>query len=427
MRAVLTFLVVAAALVAFAWWLIGLPGSVSVGVGSVTMTAPTSLAILALLLLVIVLYIVLRLLAALIRLPGRSRRLRAARDRDRGERAVTRTLLALAGGDPDTARREAQRGRTLLGATPQTLLLEAYAARLGGDATKADEAFTELAGRKDAAFLGLRGLFQGAVARGDWDTANALARQAGEINPSAPWLRAERERLAIRSGSWQEALSVAGPGSPVAALGTAASEEATDATQARRLAQQAWRADPAFTPAALAYARRLREAGREKRAQHVLRQSWIANPHPDLGAASLAGGGFMSREARAEWLTEVNPRHPESLLFRANAALASDNLPQARIFAQGALEAGMEERRLWLLLANIAGREDNADATSEALRRAANAPADSHWRCEACGQPQAEWRPVCVHCGEAGKITWGPQVGRSAQPVIVSEAFAILP
>ena len=429
MRAILTFLVVAAVLVGFGWWLIDLPGTVTVGVGTVTMTMPTSLGILGLLLLVVILYFALRLLVAIIRLPSRSRRMRAARDRTRGDTAVTRTLLALAGGDPDTARSEAQRSRKLLGDTPQTLLLSAYAARLGGDTAKADEVFDQLAASKDAAFLGLRGLYQGAVARGDWDSANALARKAGEINPSAPWLRAERERLAIRSGSWKDALAVAGSGTPVAALGTAAADEEKDPAQARRLAQQAWRADPAFTPAALAYARRLREAGREKRAQEVLRESWAKNPHPALGEAALTGGGFMSRESRAEWLTSANPTHPESLLLRAQAALDAGNVPQARRFAEAARDGGMEERRVWLLLASIAGQEDNATAGAEALRRAANAPPDSHWRCEACGTPQADWHPVCSHCGEAGRITWGAQVGRGGTQQLIGgdTGYAILP
>jgi HemY protein len=287
--------------------------------------------------------------------------------------------------------------------------------------------FTELAGRKDAAFLGLRGLYQGAVARGDWDAANALARQAADINPDAPWLRTERERLAIRSGSWTEALQLAGRGTPVAVLATAAAEAEPDPAQARRLAQRAWKADPAFTPAALAYARRLREAGREKRAQAVLRESWTKNPHPALGEASMAVGGFMSRESRAVWLTTDLPDHPESKLLRAHAALDAGNLVEARRYAEAARDGGLEERRVWLLLAGIATREDDAEAASSALRRAANAPPDAHWRCEACGESHEEWHAVCSHCGEAGKITWGSQVGRGATTLAIDSGYAILP
>lgn len=429
MSATLRFLVVAIILVAFGWWLMDLPGTVTVGVGTVTMTAPTSLALLAAVVFVVVLYILFGLLVGLLRLPGRSRRLRRERDRKRGDVAVTRTLLALAGGDPDAARSEAQRGRRLLGDTPQTLLLAAYAARLGGDTEKADEAFDKLAARKDAGFLGLRGLYQGAVARGDWDAATALARQAREVNPNAPWLRAEQERLAIRAGSWKEALLLAGKGTPVAAIGTAAAEQEADATQARRLAHQAWRSDPGFTPAALAYARRLREAGRDKRAQDVYRVSWSKNPHPAIGAAAMEGGGFMSREGRAEWLTAANPTHPESLFLRAQAALDSGNLPQAKRFAESARDAGLGERRVWLLLATIANREDDPAGAADLLRRATTAEPDAHWQCDACGTPQPEWRAVCNQCGEAGRITWGSHASRSGQQNLIGAdtGFAILP
>ena len=86
MRAILKFLVVAAALVLFAWWLIDLPGSVSISVGTVSMAAPTSLAILAALLFVIALYFVVALLFGLIRLPSRTRRLKKLRDRGPGGR-----------------------------------------------------------------------------------------------------------------------------------------------------------------------------------------------------------------------------------------------------------------------------------------------------------------------------------------------------
>ncbi len=160
--------------------------------------------------------------------------------------------------------------------------------RPGGDAAKADAAFNLLAARKDAAFLGLRGLLQGAVARGDWESARRAGAAAARSIPA-------RRGCAPSASAWPSAPA---PGrrrcpSPapaqVAALATAASEAETDPAQARRLAQQAWRADPAFTPAALAYARRLREAGREKRAQDVLRESWAKAPHPDAGRG-VAGG-----------------------------------------------------------------------------------------------------------------------------------------
>ena len=428
MRRVIAFLLAAGILVAFAWWLAGLPGSLTGTVGDVTVTLPTPWAILALVALFLIVYFVVRLLTAIVRLPARTRRLRARRARTAGEAAVTRTLLALAGGDGATALRQAERSRTLLGDTPQTLLLAAYAGRQAGQPEEADKAFHLLAARKDAAFLGLRGLLQGAVARGDWESARALSQRAEELNPGVPWLRAERAKLATRDGNWQEALALAGPGDPVAAFGTAAADAATDTAQARRLARDAWQADKGFTPAALAYARRLREAGREKRAQEVLRQSWAIAPHPLLAEAALSDSTDpVIRAWRIGGLASAAPSHPESYFVRAQAALAMGDLPQARREAEAAQAAGMSSRRLWRLMAALAEREGDLPAAAGAFRRAAEAEPDPQWRCGNCGTVHARWSPKCDACGAVGQIMWGEAAPGTTQLLLAGSGDAILP
>ena len=428
MRRVITFLVVAIALVAFAWWLAGLPGAFTIEVGDATLSTRTPVAILLAILAFIVLYALVRLLALLVRLPSRTRRMRSVRARTQGDEAVTQTLLALASGDAGTARRQAQRSRRLLGDTPQTLLLSAYAGRLGGNQGEANEAFNLLAARKDAAFLGLRGLMQGALAQGDMGAAAAIAARAEQVNPGAAWLRTERSRLATRAGDWRGALALANPGAPVATFATAAADYETDPMQALKLARQAWKTDMAFAPAALAYARRLRDARRDKRAQNVLRESWGHRPHPDLAEACLAGEADpMPREQRAEWLAAAAPSHPESQLLRARAAFDAGRLEDARRCAEAAHAAGMDQRRLWLLLNSIAEAEGNAPAAADALRQAAQAEPDPQWNCESCGTVQPQWRPVCGHCQVVGQINWGRPSAGGGRPLLVESGDAILP
>ena len=428
MRRVLVFLLAAAIVVAFAWWLAGLPGALTGTVGDITVTLPAPWAVLALIVLFLVGYAALRLVVMVVRLPSRSRRMRGRRAREAGDRAVTRTLLALAGGDGAAALRQAERSRALLGDTPQTLLLAAYAGRQAGQPEEADKAFNLLAARKDAAFLGLRGLLQGAVARGDWDAARALSERAEELNPGVPWLRAERTKLATRDGNWKEALALASPGDPVAAFGAAAADAATGTAEARRLARDAWQADKGFTPAALAYARRLREAGREKRAQEVLRQSWAVSPHPLLAEAALSDGTDpVIRAWRVGGLASAAPTHPESYFLRAQAELAAGNLPQARREADAAQAAGMNGRRLWRLKAAIAEREGDSDGAAAAFRRAAEADPDPQWRCANCGAIQARWAPKCDACGAVGRIGWGEAASGRNQLRLAGSGDAILP
>jgi HemY protein len=418
MRRVIAFLVIAAAVIGAAWWMAGLPGSVSAQIGDISFGAPTPVALLFAIVLFAVLYLLVRLLVMIIRLPRRTARLRAARMRRRGETAVTRTLLALAGGDGEAARREAQRGRTLLGDTPQTLLLAAYAGRQAGQQEEAEAAFKTLADRKDAAFLGLRGLIQQATARGDWDEAARLARQAEAASPGAPWLRTERKQLAIRAGAWKEVLTLAGPGDPIAVFAAAAANATTDPNEARRLAKRAWEADQSFTPAALAYAASLRSLGKETRAQVVLRTTWSRAPNPDLAEAMMATANDpLSRSRRADGLATTTPGHLESQILLARVALENGLLGEAQRYADEAVKAGTNQRRVWLLLADIAAKADNPGAQSDALIHAAAAAADPAWRCGACGTAYPAWAPSCAHCGASGQIAWG--VGRATGPKLL--------
>ncbi|HEY7580774.1 MAG TPA: heme biosynthesis HemY N-terminal domain-containing protein [Acetobacteraceae bacterium] len=405
MRRVILVLLAAAVVLALAWGLASLPGTVSGDIGNITFAAPTSVAALGLLLLFAVLYALLRLLGAMVRLPATLGARQARRRRVSGDLAVTHTLLALAAGDIGDARREASRARRLLGDTPATLLLAAEAGRIAGRTDEAEAAFRTLADRQDAAFLGLRGLLRQAIERADWTEAMALARQAEAVQPGAAWLRRERARLAVHAGEWSDALALADADAPKAALATAAAEAADDPAQALRLAKQAWQEDPSLAPAALAYATRLRTAGREARAQTVIRHTWSIAPQPDLAVLALAPmTDRLARTQAAQRLTEANPTHTESRLVLACTALEAGLTGEARRHAEAAVAAGVNQRRLWLLLAEIAEAEGGDQR--EALRRAATAAPDPVWRCEACRIAHAGWHAACPDCFTVGSLRW---------------------
>lgn len=422
MRRALLVLIVAAIVVLAAWWLALLPGTVNAEIGSISFEAATPVVALALLASFIVLYVIVRLLGELIFLPDTLRRWRGGRRRQSGDLAITRTLVAIAAGETGDARREAARARRLLGDTPQTLLLAAEAGRLAGRESEAEAAFRALAGRQDAAFLGYRGLLRQAMAKEDWVEAAALARQAEAAHPGAEWLRGERAQLAIRTGAWSEALALADPDAPKATLATAAAEAEPDAAMGMRLARQAWNEDPALVPAALAYARRLRAAGRETRAQGVIRKTWAVNPHPALAEFALAETSDpLARTQAAKRLAQENPDHPESHLLLARTSLAAGLTGEARHQAEAARAAGLNQRRLWMLFADIEEAEhgdtdEGHAAQRDALRQAAIGDPDPIWRCTACGTPQAEWKAACPVCGTLGSVQWSAG-GRSETPL----------
>lgn len=416
MRRVVLILIAAAIVIAVAWRLATLTGTAEIAIGEYAFEAPVSVLALGVIIAFTVVYIALRLIAGIIALPRRLRAWSARRDRAAGDIAVTRALLALAAGEGDTARREAARARARLGATPQTLLLVAEAGRLTGMAKETEAAYRELAARPDAAFLGLRGLLRDAMQRQDWEEAARLAAAAERAHPGAAWLKAERAQLAIRTGAWAEALALAPPDTPHAALAVAAARAAENPDAALKLAKTAFEDDPTLAPAAIAYATRLREAGRERRAQDVLRKAWETAPQPDIAAAWLAPlSQELARMQAAERLVAGNPTHPESSLLLARTALEAGLLGEARRHAEAARAAGLADRRIFTLLADIeeADRGDTEagrTAQRDALRAAAAAPPAPGWRCSACGTALTEWAPVCPHCGTMGLIGWGSAV-----------------
>jgi HemY protein len=413
MRRVIVFIIAASLAVTAGWWLSGLTGQVAGNIAGIQFTTSTPVFITALVVIVLAVHYLLRLLGGIFRSHLRLGSWRSDRRRDAGDVAVSRTLVALAAGEAGEAKRESERARRLLGDTPQTLLLAAEARRLANEDTIAETIYGAMSDRPDAAFLGLRGLFRQAIAKEDWAGAAEIARRADAAHPGGTWLRSERAQLAVRSGNWTQALALTGPEGPVADFAAAAAGLESDPVEATRLARRAWKANPGFTPAALAYARLLRRSGKESRAQEVIGVAWKAFPQPDLAVFALEPvKDKLARVKDAGRLAERNPDHFESHFLLARENLAAGLTKVARRHAEAARRAGLAQKRLWLLIADLEAEErgdteDGREAQRDALRQAASAEPDPTWRCETCGTVQPGWLPACPACHTAGRIRWG--------------------
>ena len=425
MRRAIALLVLLAIAVAVALYLADLGGSIEIRVAEYWIGVPFSVALMMLIAGFLLLHGILAGIAALRRWPRRARERRVARRRAEGDAAVTRALIALAAGTGDAARLEVRRARGLLGDTPQTLLLAAEAERLAGHEEGATEAFRALAMREDARFLGLRGLLRQAMQRQDWAAAQRLAREAEAAQPGAAWLREERQRLALHIRDWREALALAGPEAPVAALALAAAQQETDPEKAAELERRAFQADPGFTPAAVAHAQRLMDSGSARKARGVLEQSWAAAPHPDIGAAWLAPvEDKLARVKAVEDLTHRDRTLPEARLLMARAALDAGLTGRARAELEALAGSGVADRRAYLLLAELEGVEhgdtpEGRAAQSRWLREAAEAAPEPRWRCTSCGAEHGAWKPECGNCGTAGRIAWSAPGQVPAVPALV--------
>lgn len=413
MRRVIFSVLVAGIAIAIAWTVSAIPGSVSARIGDIEIEMVTPVALVLLVLTVIAVHLVLRLVGGITQAPRGFIRRRRERRRRQGEDAVTRTLLALAAGVPTDARRDASKARALLGDTPQTLLLTAEANRLAGREDEAEAAFRALASRRDAAFLGYRGLLRQAIAREDWAEAASLARKAETAHPGAKWPREERAHLAVRAGNWAEAMDLADTDIARAALAAGAANAEPDPARARRLARTGWRLDPSLAPAALAHARQMRGIEQESRVSAVIHEAWAAQPHPDLADFLLEPiTDPLARARAAQKLAATNPDHVESHFLLARTALGAGLTGEARHHLDILQRMGVNQRRVWLLRAETEEKaagdtQEGRQAQRDALRQAASADPDPGWRCEACDTAHATWHPACPSCLRAGHVRWG--------------------
>jgi HemY protein len=412
MRQVLGFLLVAALVIGGAWWIDHLVGAVSVQIGGITIDAPISVAVVFMLLFSVAAYWVFRVVEAVLGIRHLVRRGNERSTRRRGEQAVTNTLIALAAREAAVAKREVEKARRYLGDTPHTLMLAASAHNLARDHDKAADALQKLSTHKEGSYLGLRGLLSQAVAREDWKRATELAGQIEKIRPGSAWTHNDVHDPG-RPGDWQEALLLHKGDAPHAALAAAAADAETDPTRAILQAKDAFKRDPGLPAAALAYARRLREAGKEKLAQDILRKGWARTPHPDIAAMALAPApDRMARLKAGQALVSDAAESGESHLLLARLCLEAGNPGEAQRHAEAAERAGLKQRRVYALMADVA-EAAGTDQAHEALRRAATATPDPVWQCGSCGMVHAAWHASCGNCHAVGRIRWAVPQGEA--------------
>jgi HemY protein len=180
----------------------------------------------------------------------------------------------------------------------------------------------------------------------------------------------------------------------------------------RQNRKQAWKQDPTFAPAVLAYAQRLRTNSQERRAASIITKTWKQAPQPDLATFFLAPAADPAgRYQLAKRLVSYNPNAIESRFVIARAALDAGMLQEARQHVEALLKDGVQQRRLYLLIAELEEQEAGDTeagrlAQREALRQAAVADPDSRWQCSTCRSDFERWHPKCPVCHSIGTINW---------------------
>ncbi|RED48104.1 heme biosynthesis protein HemY [Aestuariispira insulae] len=344
----LLFLLKIAVLGAITFWLASQPGQVTVTWQDWRLDTSVGVMLILLLGVSLLLMISYNFWRSAKSAPGKFKQNRALSRRERGYKALTQGLVAVAAGDRLEARKQSRKANALLDDPPLTMLLSAQSAQLNGDDQAAANYFNAMLDHPDAAFLGVRGLMMQAAKTGNQEEALMLARKAYNLRPDTPWVLKELVDLQIKSADWAGAIRTIDEAIKAKAISQEdgkerkaqllmeqcrAARDEGDSALALRLATQANKLSPDLTVAITTQARLLARSGKVKKAEKAIEEAWKRNPNPLLAKTYrdiAADQDPLKQVKRFEHLLSLKPGSSEGHIALARVALDAGLWGEAR-------------------------------------------------------------------------------------------------
>lgn len=434
-RSFFLFVLIAAAVLA-AVTLAEYQGRVSVDWQGWRIDMSVGILVLLVALVVIVAVAISRFWGVIRRAPGSFLDMRRASRRDRGYKALTQGMVAVAAGDVGEARRSARKADALLDDPPLTMLLSAQAAQLGGEEAAARRYFEAMLDHPDTAFLGVRGLLMQAIKGGDKVEALRLAERAYKLRPETGWVVDQLFELQVESGLWSDANEVIAsairrktlPASKARRQRAAVlvehsrvAEADGDADTAFSRAGEAHNLDPTLVPATLSLARLYKARDRASKAVRLVEEAWARAPNPELAAMYgeiIADTDPLARVKKFQRLFSFRPDHPESHIALAEISLTARLWGEARKHLKAAAGKSPTARVCRLMAELDESENGDMESSRKWLAQATTAAPDEAWVCGDCGAVAGAWTALCGNCGSFGSLAWKtpPRAVRLAAP-----------
>lgn len=411
--------------------LIEMEGGVRIVFGGQEFNLTPIKAVIALIILLIALWLLLKLVSLLVAtlkfINGDETAISRYFDKNRqekGYRALSEGMMALASGEGDLAMSKANKAEKYLRKPDLTNLITAQAAELSGDTRKAEAVYKKLLKDDRTRFVGVRGLMKQKLAAGETETALKLAKTAFALKPRHNEVQDALLRLQAQTEDWKGARETLNAKLKYGSLprdlhkrrdAVLALSEARDVMdegkdiEAREAAIEANRLSPDLIPAAVLAARSYIAKGSKRYATRVIKKAWGVHPHPDLAAAFAEiepDESPAQRLKRFSKLLSMHPENRESKLLEAELHLAAEDFPAARR-ALGDLVETDPDARVLTIMAAVERGEGSSDAVVKGwLARALSAPRGPQWVCDNCQHIHADWSPACDNCHAFDTLTW---------------------
>lgn len=342
----------------------------------------------------------------------------------RGYDALAEGMVAMAAGETKVAVAKAASAERYLKKPEITNLINAQAAEMHGDKTRAMKYYKQLLADDRTRFVGVQGIMKQKLADGDTDTALKLAEKAFALRPSHEATSNTLFDLQTQKEDWAGAqktieakvrsnLLPSNVGKRREAVVTLADArlmlEAGDIDAGKAAAIRSNKLSPALVPAAVLASEMYMLSDEKRSAAAVIKKAWGANPHPDLAAAFAeiqTEETPVARRKRFAALTKQNADSSETKLLRAELALADEDFPAARRAVRELAETDPTTRSLTIMAAIEKGEGASDTVVRGWLAKALNAPRGPQWVCSNCKNIHQSWSPSCENCSGFDTFDW---------------------
>ncbi len=361
----------------------------------------------------------------------------STRREKQGLDALRTGLVAIGTGDTRLADSMARKAHNLLGPQPLTQLLDAQTALARQDYPEAIAAFETMRAGTETHIIGLNGLFEIAVAKGELKAAYALAEEAFEASPNLKWAGFAVMEGRAAAHEWElaitalQALKKHNHVTKVEALhlksvlltAHASELELEEPSKALKLAEDAHSLAPGLVPAAVIAGRIASGRNDVSKAKRIIERCWKKMPHPDLAeiyAYARSADSASDRVKRIKTLINKRAGHAEAPVVLARIAIESGDYQEARK-ALAMIDDADITKRICALHAQLEDADGNNEGkVREWLARAMKAPVDPAWVAD--GVIKNEWIAQSPITGKIGVFEWKiPQQPEGANLTISAE------
>lgn len=416
----LWFLLKSLFIIALFAFVIHLGGTVSIALGSYTMSMTVGVFAVALFLILWCLSIITRFINMVVSAPQLLSDYNRQKAHKKGLQSLAFGLSAIAAGDVKAASYYTKRIVKYFKREDYGLsdLMTGLTARLEGDEAQVRRSFHTMMLHKETSFLGLKGLLQTAIDKRDYRYARILAEKAYAKHPDQPWIIKTLYDLELRTQNYEQAFALLKQADKKNVLNKEdiANEKALLLLGQGQIAK-AHKFAPLSLPVGLKMLDEWSVENKRRKSVNLINKLWAKNPHPDLMDYWIKYAPKKTIDnmpAMAVWVEELyhqNADDASSALYTGEALMNMGQKEQAKRFIKQAFTQKPTVRACQAMY--------QIDANQAWIEQLAKAPHDKIWVCNKTGEIYNEWS-IHGKFGHFNCLTWDYPESVIVTPVVNS-------